>query len=770
MQDKDLQLSARDKVVQKMSRDGAVENNISAASSHRISNRILDATLQTEKPLDGEFGGRAKHKDIDIAKAKRRYGSYVNKVQGNDASSGGADSTGVNTAGNRATNNGFDYSDTKPGQGADYSSNSDGGFSDSDIKPVHGDDYGDSTDGDNASYADGSLNNDFDDSAGRLSEHNPRLQESRHSGIREDTRLKTDSNRRMKKRRVLEKYHESESSRSTSYTDGTGKNQADSKANNIASDKKKATKKKQARLRFDDEIADLNGAGNKGKSTGQKGQGNSLNAKPYLYEAGSGVAHTVKEAAHSSDVSDSTDDNVSSDALSAGKSVAERSVAYEKKSGGRLLFESDKNVPGSASTTAGSSSFKASGSDMKTSQTAKPQPSKNKRIQKQRLKREYATAFKDAKGGKNTGEAASKALKGTAEKIKNKAVEVVRNNPAVVAVLAVFLVFGILISSVAGTAGAMASELGGAVTESTYLSSDNDILKANEVYEGYEDELQDQVDNIESAYPGYDEYRYQVDEITHDPYALTSYLTAKYGNFKYEDIKDDLKDLFQAQFTLTLMESTETRTRTVTNDDGTTSTEEYEVTILAVKVTNNGLDAIANESLGENQKKIYAIYQASLGNRSYLFGDSITIANPADGGMSYEIPPEALDDEKFANMIAEAEKYLGYPYVWGGSSPSTSFDCSGFVSYVINNCGNGWNVGRSTANGLRSYCTYVSASDAKPGDLIFFQGTYNTSGASHVGIYVGNGMMIHCGNPIQYTSINSNYWKQHFLAFGRIND
>lgn len=747
MQDKDLQLSARDKVVQKMSRDGAVENNISAASSHRISNRISDATLQTEKPLDSEFGGRAKHRDIDITKAKRRYGSYANKVQGNSTALDSTDATAKNTAGSKEPN---------------------GDFNDADIKSAYVEDYSGNTDDESESYADSSFTDDSNDGTNRLSEHNSRLQESKWSGLRDDTRIKSDSNRRMKKMRVLEKYHESESSRNASYTDDAGKNSTDSKVDTIAADKKRTVKKKQVRLGFDDEIADASGVGEKGKAKGQKGKGNSINAKPFLYEAGTGIAHTVKEAAHSSDVSDTTDDNASSDALSAGKTVAERNFVYEKKTGGRLRFESDKNISGSASTTARSPSAMTHGSDTKASQTAKAQSSKNKRIQKQRLKREYATAFKNAKGGKSTGEAASKAIKGTAEKIRDKAVEIVRNNPAAVAFLAIFLIFGILISSVAGTAGAMASELGGAVTESTYLSSDNDILKANEVYEGYEEELQEQVDNIESTYPGYDEYRYQVDEITHDPYALTSYLTAKYGNFKYADIKDDIEDLFKEQFVLTLTESTETRTRTVTNDDGTTSTEEYEVTILTVKVTNKGLDAIANENLGENQKKIYAIYQASLGNRSYLFGDSITIANPADGGMSYEIPPEALDDERFANMIEEAEKYLGYPYVWGGSNPSTSFDCSGFVSYVINNCGNGWNVGRSTANGLRSFCTYVSASDAKPGDLIFFQGTYNTSGASHVGIYVGNGMMIHCGNPIQYTSINSNYWKQHFMCFGRL--
>jgi cell wall-associated NlpC family hydrolase len=170
------------------------------------------------------------------------------------------------------------------------------------------------------------------------------------------------------------------------------------------------------------------------------------------------------------------------------------------------------------------------------------------------------------------------------------------------------------------------------------------------------------------------------------------------------------------------------------------------------------------------EQEQYDQYNAYYGNRSYLFDvNSLPYAGTGTDGFGYDIPAEALSDQKFANMIQEAEKYLGYPYVWGGASPSTSFDCSGFVCWVINNCGNGWNVGRLTADGLRSACSYVSPSEAQPGDLIFFEKTYNTTGASHVGIYVGNGMMIHCGSPIKYTSIETSYWQEHFLAFGRIH-
>ena len=209
---------------------------------------------------------------------------------------------------------------------------------------------------------------------------------------------------------------------------------------------------------------------------------------------------------------------------------------------------------------------------------------------------------------------------------------------------------------------------------------------------------------------------------------------------------------------------------TVTDPEtGEETEEEYEYRILSITLINHGFDSVARGNMDGDQSGRYTLYNTTYGNRNYLF-DTATLPTYTgdEGGFGYEIPAEALTDESFARMIAEAEKYLGFPYVWGGSSPSTSFDCSGFVCWVINNCGNGWNVGRTTANGLRSHCAYVSPEEAKPGDLIFFQGTYNTTGASHVGIYVGNGMMIHCGDPVQYTSVQTSYWQSHFLAYGRI--
>lgn len=413
----------------------------------------------------------------------------------------------------------------------------------------------------------------------------------------------------------------------------------------------------------------------------------------------------------------------------------------------------------------------------------------SKYFQKREIKKRYAAAYKATKNGADAVAATSTAASQSASavaRVKNAVITFAKKNTAVIATGGFILVVFVMFLSGLGTMGTMISQTGGAVVESTFLSSDEDIYAVDEAYTEMENALQSQVDRIETTYPGYDEYRYQVDEISHEPYALISYLTAKYGDFQAADVQDDLERLFDEQYSMRVWDEVETRTRTekrtgtreVTDPEtGEVTTEEYEYEveveyeyhILNLQVVNKGMDAIAFQDLDEDGRRHYQIYLASLGNRSYLFGDRILVGNPAGGGMSYDIPPEALTDERFANMIHEAEKYLGYPYVWGGASPSTSFDCSGFVSWVINHCGNGWNYGRLTAEGLRGICTFVSPGDAKPGDLIFFQGTYNTTGASHVGIYVGNGMMIHCGNPIQYASIETNYWQQHFMCFGRLD-
>lgn len=313
---------------------------------------------------------------------------------------------------------------------------------------------------------------------------------------------------------------------------------------------------------------------------------------------------------------------------------------------------------------------------------------------------------------------------------------------------------------------------GAAVVSTTYPGESAGIRAADEAYRALERRLDAQAGGMERAHPGYDEYRCQVDEITHDPFQLASLLSAKFGSYGLSDVEGELPAVLNLQYTLTVAEETETRTRTAADPEtGEETEEEYEYRILSVSLTNHGLEEAARQYLTEEQYGLFRAYSATKGNRRELFDEGEITADPsggAGGGAAYGIPPEALSDGRFAGMIREAEKYLGYPYVWGGSSPSTSFDCSGFVSWVVNNSGNGWSVGRQTAEGLRRLCAPVPAEDARPGDLIFFQGTYGTAGASHVGIYAGGGMMIHCGKPVQYASINTPYWKQHFYMFGRL--
>lgn len=392
--------------------------------------------------------------------------------------------------------------------------------------------------------------------------------------------------------------------------------------------------------------------------------------------------------------------------------------------------------------------------------------------QKQQIKKAYVKA---RRGEKTAGVVAKEAgtLLGRAKSI---AAEVFRKKKglliAAVFLLLLFLFFSAGISSCSAMVQGTASPFIG----TTYPSEDEDIYAAEEAYRELEEALDEQINTVEVTHPGYDEYRYQVDEIAHNPYQLISFLTVIYEEFTYDQVRDILPELFAEQYRLTVEEMTETRTRTetrtvthpLTGEETEEEVEvEYEWHVLCICLTNKGFDTVARGRQTPEQTELYTAYNLTYGNRSYLF-DITGIPVDNAGSAEYEIPEEALSDEQFARMIREAEKYLGMAYVWGGASPETGFDCSGFVSWVINNSGNGWDVGRQTAEGLRRNCAAVSPSEARPGDLVFFQGTYNTSGASHVGIYVGNGMMIHAGNPIKYSNINTPYWQGHLLSYGRI--
>ena len=314
----------------------------------------------------------------------------------------------------------------------------------------------------------------------------------------------------------------------------------------------------------------------------------------------------------------------------------------------------------------------------------------------------------------------------------------------------------------------------GMVVSRTYIAEDHEILEAENAYFALEKDLQRELAEVESTHPGFDEYRYQVDQIGHNPHELISFLTLKHEDFKAKDVQETLQNLLNQQYSLRFREETETRYRTETTTSmdpvtGETVTETkevpYEYRILYVMLKNKELGTVTAENLTEKEKSRYHLLLRTKGNKPHLFADNI-YANPKEGE-HYKIPKEALSDPNFALLIKEAEKYLGYPYVWGGSSPSTSFDCSGFVCWVYTKSGVA-NIPRTTAQGIYNQCAPVSASEAKPGDIIFFTGTYDSgSPVSHVGIYVGNGMMLHCGSPIQYASIHSPYWKKHFYAFGR---
>ncbi len=506
-------------------------------------------------------------------------------------------------------------------------------------------------------------------------------------------------------------------------------------------------------------------------------------------------------------------------------------------------------------------------------QAAEMEQAKKSAIRRFWQKQRYKKAYQAAQKGEQTAAETVRITQTVFAKVKRAAQAVAGRNKGIFSVLAAMVLLFMLIATSLSSCGASLQGATSSIAGTTYASTDEDIYAVENAYAALEDALNSQINSIESRHPGYDEYRYQVDEISHNPYHLISYFTAKYGEFTYGQVKDEVEEIFRQQYGISTESTRETVTETkivrvgeslgqvvtsgycscaiccgvwaggptasgvyptanhtiavdannpfvpmgtkvvmngveyvvedtggfaqygvqfdvyygdhasasahghqtweayIADDNGSQEVEvtsTREVNRLDVTLTNHNLDTVLRSRMDENEEKRYDYYNTTFGNRNYLF-DTNTLPGGGAGGFGYDIPAEALSDQKFANMIREAEKYLGYPYVWGGASPSTSFDCSGFVSWVINNCGNGWNVGRQTADGLRSCCAYVSPSEAKPGDLIFFQGTYNTSGASHVGIYVGNNMMIHCGSPIQYTSIASSYWQEHFMAFGRIH-
>ena len=396
--------------------------------------------------------------------------------------------------------------------------------------------------------------------------------------------------------------------------------------------------------------------------------------------------------------------------------------------------------------------------------------------QKQAIKKQYAAAKHNqaaqttAKAAENTAKAAKKA----AEKAEKAGKYVWEHRRGFAIAAAILLMLAFLLNGLSSCSVIM-DGVGSGIASSTYPSQDADMLGAEAQYCEMEAELQRYLDTYESTHD-YDEYHFDLDTIEHDPYVLISMITALHqGEWTLDEVQGTLQMLFDRQYILTEDVVVETRYRTETDTwtdaDGNTHTDTYQVPydyyICTVTLENFNLSHVPVYIMSEEQLGMYATYMATLGNRPDLFPGSGYIGKYVEGSYTdYDIPPEALDDGVFAAIIKEAEKYLGYPYVWGGSSPSTSFDCSGFVSWVINH--SGWDVGRLGAQGLCNICTPVSSANVKPGDLVFFTGTYDTPGVSHVGIYVGNNMMIHCGDPISYANLNSSYWQSHFYRYGRL--
>ena len=310
--------------------------------------------------------------------------------------------------------------------------------------------------------------------------------------------------------------------------------------------------------------------------------------------------------------------------------------------------------------------------------------------------------------------------------------------------------------------------------QTTYTAEDEDIRGAEEDYKQLERQLQLEIDMMEITHPGMDEYQYDLDPIEHDPWELTSYLTTLHDDYTRSEVQGTLQDTFNKQYKLKTWVEPQIRYRVVVIPSPvppyfTTTLEPYVYLILHVELENRGLETVIREELDDDQWKRYEILQDTKGGRPYLFNGSLSWGSSdgsGEAGIDYQVPAEALTDPEFAAMLEEAEKYLGTPYVWGGSTPETGFDCSGYVCWVLNE--SGWDVGRPTANGLWQQATKISEAEAKPGDLVFFEGTYDTPGASHVGIYVGDGMMISAGDPIKYSNIHSSYWDGHLLGFGRI--
>lgn len=350
-----------------------------------------------------------------------------------------------------------------------------------------------------------------------------------------------------------------------------------------------------------------------------------------------------------------------------------------------------------------------------------------------------------------------------------------KSNAHVLLIVGVFLLLLLLVMSAFSSCSILFSGTTQVSGQTMYSAEDRDIRGAEQDYKKLEKELDKKIKRTPTDHPGYNEYQYHLDPIEHDPWQLTSFLTTLYDDYTRSEVQGKLKETFKKQYQLTTWVEVQTRYRTVVMIDlmtgmPYTTQVPYEYRIFHTKLVNKGLEVVIREELDADQWKRYEIFQDTLGGRPYLFNGGLPPGG-SDGsgapGIDYQVPAEALTDSEFSAIYKEAQKYVGTAYVWGGSTPETGFDCSGYVCWVYNQ--NGYDVGRTTANGLWNKSQHISEAEAKPGDLVFFEGTYDTPGKSHVGIYLGNGMMVSAGDPIKYANIHSSYWEKHLSGFGRLS-
>lgn len=796
---------ARDRTAKKMSRDGLLEENLKSGETVKISQRELDNLSLTQEE---NSSGHHLPKEVDQPEGDQQRKRYRRFSQQDDI--------GDNHADNNLSGAGLHDSEHSAGED-------------------------------------------------RLSGHSSRMEGVRnHSSGSKNFVLSAAEVHHTRKKKQVQEYAKKEKKRNQDAGESKAQEADGDRDKQKRKQKReqvnKEQKKKSGRLSFEDE------------DTGMvRGSGMGITKKAVSAAAGSASTY-VHGKGHEAEK-----ENAAVEGTHKAELLAENALRYAMHKTRRGMHKRSARLKAGAATTQAKERLRFE-SVQEAGETVGKQAAKAEQAKKSAMKRlwqkqRYQKAYQNAKKGEKTAAGAARSAQTFLAKAKSVATSFVKSHKGMLGSIAGIILIFVLIATSLSSCTVMLQGGVSSVVGTTYPSTDEDIYAVEAAYAALEHALNNQIHHMESTHPDYDEYRYQVDEISHNPYHLISYFTAKYGEFTYEQVADEIEEIFQEQYSLNTEATRETVTETkmvrvgeslgqvvtsgycscpvccgiwsggptasgvyptanhtiavdasnpfvpmgtkvvmngveyVVEDTGgfarngvqfdiyygdhasasahghqtweayiadSNGSQEVEVTStsevnrLDIMLTNHSLDAVLRNRMDANEEKRYDIYNITYGNRDYLFDTTTLPGGGGTGGFGYEIPAEALSDEKFAKMIREAEKYLGYPYVWGGASPGTSFDCSGFVSWVINNCGNGWNVGRQTAEGLRGCCAYVSPSEAKPGDLIFFQGTYNTAGASHVGIYVGNNMMIHCGNPIQYANINSAYWQQHFMAFGRI--